>query len=95
MTEDEMDGWHHQRDGRESKHTLRDSEGQGSSACCRNSWATEQQQLIHSMVLGKYSGGPGLRPLHFYCRGLSSVPSQGTKIPEAMQHGQNQKTTTK
>ena len=34
MTEDEMVGWHHQLDGRESEQTLGDGEGQGSLACC-------------------------------------------------------------
>jgi len=29
MTEDEMVGWHHQLNGRESEHTPGDSEGQG------------------------------------------------------------------
>ena len=30
-----MVGWHHQLNGHESEHTLGDSEGQGSLACCR------------------------------------------------------------
>ena len=34
MTEDEMVGWHHRLDGRESEQTLGDGEGQGSLACC-------------------------------------------------------------
>ena len=34
-TEDEMVGWHHQLNGRESEQTAGDSEGQGSLACCR------------------------------------------------------------
>ena len=33
-TEDEMAGWHHRLDGHEFEQTLRDSEGQGSLACC-------------------------------------------------------------
>ena len=52
MTEDEMVGWHHQLSGHEFEQTLRDSEGQGSLACCspwgsqkvRHDLAAEQQQ---------------------------------------------------
>ena len=36
-TEDEMVGWHHRINGYEFEQTLRDSEGQGSLACC-NPW---------------------------------------------------------
>ena len=35
MTEDEMAGWHHQLNGRDSEQTPGDSEGQRSLACCR------------------------------------------------------------
>ena len=42
MTEDEMMvGWHHQLNGHEFKHTPRDSEGQGSLACC-SSWGCKR-----------------------------------------------------
>ena len=34
MTEDEMAGWHHRLNGHEFEKTLRDSEGQGTLACC-------------------------------------------------------------
>ena len=34
MTEDEIIGWHHPLNGHESEQTQRDSEGQGSLACC-------------------------------------------------------------
>ena len=33
-SEDEMVGWHHQLNGHESERIPRDSEGQGSLACC-------------------------------------------------------------
>ena len=49
MTENEMVGWHHQLNARESEQTLGDSEGQGSLACygpwgfrVRYNLATEQ-----------------------------------------------------
>ena len=35
MTEDEMVGWHHQRDGNEFEQALGVGDGQGSLACCR------------------------------------------------------------
>jgi len=34
VTEDEMAGWHQKPNGHEFKQILRDSEGQGSLACC-------------------------------------------------------------
>ena len=34
MTEHEMVGWHHQLSGHKLEQTLKDSEGQGSLACC-------------------------------------------------------------
>ena len=37
MTEDKMDGWHHQLNGHEFEQTWGDSEGQGSLVCC-SSW---------------------------------------------------------
>ena len=33
VTEDAMDGWHHQLSGHESEQTPGDSEGEGSLAC--------------------------------------------------------------
>ena len=33
-TEDEVVGWHHRLDGHEFKQSPRDTEGQGSLACC-------------------------------------------------------------
>ena len=33
MTEDKMDGWHHQLNGHESEQTLGNGEGQGSLEC--------------------------------------------------------------
>ena len=34
MTEDEMIGWHHRRDGYEFEQALGVGDGQGSLACC-------------------------------------------------------------
>ena len=40
-----MVGWHHQLDGHEFELTLRDSEGQGSLACCSPRVTKSQTQL--------------------------------------------------
>ena len=59
-TEDEMAGWHHWLNGHEFEQTPRDSEGQGSLACCSpwgrrvtHNWATELNWLL--MCLFKIS----------------------------------------
>ena len=47
-TEDEMAGWHHGLDGRESEWTLEDGDGQGGLACCdswRWTWLSDQTEL--------------------------------------------------
>ena len=41
MTEDEMVGWHHQRDAHESEQALGVGDGQGSLACC-SQWGRKQ-----------------------------------------------------
>ena len=41
MIEDEMVGWHHELNGHEFEQTPRDSEGQGSLACC-SSWGCKE-----------------------------------------------------
>ena len=37
---------------------------------------------------GELPGGPVVKTRRFHCRGLSSIPCQGTKIPHAPQRGQ-------
>ena len=44
MTEDKMDGWHHQLNAREFEQTLGDGEGQGSLACC-SPWGCRESDL--------------------------------------------------
>ena len=39
-----MAGWHHRLTGHESEQTLRDSEGQGSLACC-SSWSCRELDM--------------------------------------------------
>ena len=47
MTKDEMAGWHHGLDGRKSKWTPGDGDGQGGLACC-DSWG--RQRVGHDWV---------------------------------------------
>ena len=44
MTEDEMVGWHHLLNGHEFEQILRDSEGQGSLACC-SPWGHKESDM--------------------------------------------------
>ena len=39
----------------------------------------------------EFPGSPVVRTRHFHCLGWSSVPGQGTKIPQAIQHSQKKK----
>ena len=55
MTEDEIVGWHHLLHGHEFEQALRDSEGQGSPACC-NPWGHKESDTTerlnnHSKIL--------------------------------------------
>ena len=45
VTEDEMVGWHHQLKEHETEQTQRDSEGQGSLACCIHGVTKNQTRL--------------------------------------------------
>ena len=44
MTEDEMAGWHHRLNGRESEWTLGAGDGQGGLACC-DSWGRKESDM--------------------------------------------------
>ena len=48
MTEDEMDGWHHGLNGRETEWTLGDGDGQGGLACC-NSWHHKESNTTEQL----------------------------------------------
>ena len=55
-TEDEMAGWHHGLDGRESEWTPRGGDGQGGLACC-DSWGHKESdttELLNCTELLKY-----------------------------------------
>ena len=47
-TEDEMAGWHHWLDGRESEWTPGDGDGQGGLACC-DSWGRKESDTIERL----------------------------------------------
>ena len=47
-TEDEMAGWHHWLDGRESEWTLGVGDGQGGLACC-NSWGRKESDTTERL----------------------------------------------
>ena len=44
MTEDEIEGWHYQLDGREFEQALEIGDGQGSLACC-SPWGCEESDM--------------------------------------------------
>ena len=47
-TEDEMAGWHHRLDGRESEWTLGVADGQGGLACC-DSWGHKELDMTEQL----------------------------------------------
>ena len=49
MTEDEMVGWHHWLDGRESQWTLGVGVGQGGLACC-DSWGRKESDTTERLI---------------------------------------------
>ena len=65
MTEDEMAGWHHRLDGRESEWTLGVGDGQGGLACCDSSgckdsdtteqlnWTNQVRNKHHFLLKGE------------------------------------------
>ena len=48
MTEDEMNRWHHQLNGREFEQALGDGEGQGSLACC-SPWSHKESDTTNRL----------------------------------------------
>ena len=54
MTEDEMAGWHHWFNGRESEWTLGVGDGQGSLACC-DSWCCKESDMTEWLNWTEYS----------------------------------------
>ena len=54
-TEDEMAGWHHWLDGRESEWTLGVGDGQGGLACC-DSWGRKESNTTEWLNWTEYMG---------------------------------------
>ena len=48
-TEDEMAGWHHRLDGRESEWSLGVGDGQGGLACC-DSWGYKESDTTERLI---------------------------------------------
>ena len=62
MTEDEMAGWHHWLDGRESEWTPGVGDGQGGLACC-GPWGHKELDTTERLNNPPVSkGNPGMRP---------------------------------
>ena len=53
-TEDEMAGWHHWLDGRESKWTPGVGDGQGGLACC-DSWGRKESDTTERLIWSDWS----------------------------------------
>ena len=56
MTEDEMAGWHHGLDGRESESTPGDGDGQGGLVCC-DSWGCKKSDMTELSELRQIFAG--------------------------------------
>ena len=54
MTEDEMAGWHHRRNGHESEQALGVGDGQGGLVCC-NPWGTKESDMTERQNRTKIS----------------------------------------
>ena len=70
MTEDEMAGWHHWLDGRESEWTPGVGDGQGGLACCdswgRKEWDTTERLIWSDLILLKKPQGKWLKQMSHY-----------------------------
>ena len=55
-TEDEMAGWHHLLDGRESEWTPGVGDGQGGLACC-DSWGRKESDTTERLIWSDYFSG--------------------------------------
>ena len=70
-TEDEMAGWHHWLDGRESQWTSGVGDGQGGLACC-DSWGCKESDMTERLIWSEYLR---IRSLSLGPTGLASSPS--------------------
>ena len=84
-TEDEMAGWHHQFDGRESEWTLGDGDGLGGLACC-DSWGYKELDMTewlnwteHTLNTAKDSNVNKLNRFQLIPRAIQILVSQMNK----------------
>ena len=64
MTEDELVGWHHQLDGRESEQAVGVGDGQGSQGCC-SPWGHKELDVtekLNNKPVPNLSWGPPEAP---------------------------------
>ena len=68
MTEDEMAGWHHGLNGRESEWTLGDGDGQGGLVCC-DSWGRKESDTTERLNWAELNekGEENGNPLQYSC----------------------------
>ena len=59
-TQDEMAGWHHRLDGRESEWTPGDGDRQGDLACC-DSWGRKESDTTERLNWTDWTETPGVR----------------------------------
>lgn len=53
---------------------------------------SEKSEFVHfKKQIPKFPYNPVVRTLHWHCSGLDSITDWGTKIPQALQHGQKKK----
>ena len=62
-TEDEMAGWHHWLDGRESQWTPGVGDGQGGLACC-DSWGRQDSDTIEQLIWSDLITSAFINPCH-------------------------------
>ena len=78
MTEDQMAGWHHRLDGRESEQTPGGGEAQGSPACC-GPWGHTEPGTTEGLSIkaNEHTGSPEAAAEHLDVTGrLPPNPSR-------------------
>ena len=74
MTEDEMVKWHHQLTGYDFEQTPG-----GNILQVFENYLTKQRIFVGKNIRGDFPGGPVVKTQHSQCRGLGSIPGQGTR----------------
>ena len=75
-TEDEMAGWHHRLDGRESEWTPEDGDGQGGLACC-DSWGLKESDTTEWLNWTELNCGSAGKESTCNAGDLSWIPGLG------------------